>query len=457
MIFNLLYFFFLYQSYNLYNPLGQIFTTEINEIWDQLNNLNKSFDIIEDNNLSEIVISISGPIYINNSRNGFLIIFLSFDKVLQISQDYSGLGNTGETVLAKRDENGYALFISPLRFDNYAALNKTISKLDINVPIIQALQKQEIFFPSSLDYRSENVLATTRYIESIDLGLVVKIDYNQAFQNLNTFTNLIVFFITLIILVLILISYLVSRSITVPILNLIKLTEEISKGDYSRKISIKSNNELKILGNSFNKMTSSLVLSNQGLIDSKNQIEAIINNMTTGILVLNHIGGVIYINKTYKDMYSALTESEIPPVNNLADKIINNDFTDIIIKFLNQESFIEDTVEMQDDLHLRINKTSIIDKNNDITGYIFQLTDVSSFIEYEKLQKKFISTVSHELRTPITGIILTINNLKKYLPKLTEDQTKSMINTIIDRSSVLLDLIEDLLFLLRTESQSIKL
>lgn len=83
---------------------------------------------------------------------------------------------------------------------------------------------------------------------------------------------------------------------------------------------------------------------------------------------------------------------------------------------------------------------------------IIELKTIDKYIEYEKLQIQFVSNVSHELRTPITGIILSINNLKKYNAEINENQRNEIIEAIIWNSTVLQKMIEDLLLISNIES-----
>lgn len=93
--------------------------------------------------------------------------------------DHSGLGTTGEWLFAVRDENGDALFAVPLKYDRKAAFNRKVSKERFDVPITQALLGNEIIMDMAPDYLEKPVLASTRYIPSVDWGLVAKINESE--------------------------------------------------------------------------------------------------------------------------------------------------------------------------------------------------------------------------------------------------------------------------------------
>lgn len=88
----------------------------------------------------ELRVYLAGPLYIENRLLGVIEIDSRADNIVSSVRDYSGLGETGETVLAKRDGNGDALIITPLRFEEDAALKRKVSKGNLDVPITHAFE-----------------------------------------------------------------------------------------------------------------------------------------------------------------------------------------------------------------------------------------------------------------------------------------------------------------------------
>lgn len=67
-----------------------------------------------------------------------------------------------------------------------------------------------------------------------------------------------------------------------------------------------------------------------------------------------------------------------------------------------------------DDIYLiRANFSTIKDEDNDITGFITVLSDVTEQERIERERREFVSNVSHELRTPLT-------TMRSYIEALTE-------------------------------------
>ena len=117
------------------------------------------------------------------------------------------------------------------------------------------------------------------------------------------------------------------------------------------------------------------------------------------------------------------------------------------------------TMEPIKGLHLEINLTDITIPGERLGGLgtIIELRDVTKFIEFDNLRKQFVSTVSHELRTPITTIDLSITNLKDLEESLSTEEKDQLIEMIAQSSSLLNQMIEDLLIISRIEAGRIKL
>ena len=127
---------------------------------------------------------LTGPLILNNKLLGVVTIFYNLGDLLSMFKVFEEQLATGEINLVKKDDNGDALIINPLRFNPDASLNLTVSKDKVDTPIIQSLLKNEKTFPETKDYRGVDVLAVTRYLEKLGWGLVVKMDKVEAFTPL---------------------------------------------------------------------------------------------------------------------------------------------------------------------------------------------------------------------------------------------------------------------------------
>ncbi len=202
---------------------------------------------------------LSGPLSIDNQAMGVLVVESDAGDLVALAGDYTGLGRTGETVLAKTTPQGDALYLTPLRFNRDAALELIVPRERQNVPINNALAGREQLMTEAEDYRGVPVLAATRYVEDPGWGLVVKLDASEAFSPVN---NLGVFLLVLLVLVVLLVvasSLMISRAITRPIAVLTDAALSVSAGDLSRRAEVSTSDEIGALASAFNRMTDDLV------------------------------------------------------------------------------------------------------------------------------------------------------------------------------------------------------
>jgi signal transduction histidine kinase len=76
--------------------------------------------------------------------------------------------------------------------------------------------------------------------------------------------------------------------------------------------------------------------------------------------------------------------------------------------------------------------------------------------EVGRLKSSFVSMVSHEFRTPLGVITASAGNLQRYLPRLPEEQRARLLDDIMNSSSRMRDLIEEVLLLGKVDSGNMK-
>ncbi len=217
------------------------------------------------NENQELSLYLSGPLYIEGQLLGVVIIESAADNIVSSIQDYTGLGETGETILAGRDENGDAVFLVPTRFDAQAALSRVIPQEELDSPVIQALLRNEKLLTGAADYRGKPVLAATRYIESTGWGLVTKIDQAEALAPVTSLRYFLVTVVLLSLALILLTCLFLSRAITRPITKLSHMAVKVSKGDLNARAEVTSRDEIGVLAQACNQMKDSLLKTNSEL------------------------------------------------------------------------------------------------------------------------------------------------------------------------------------------------
>jgi len=359
---------------------------------------------------------------LNDEFVGYFILDLNMRQIFELIEDKTGLGNTGETLLGI-EENNFAMFINPLKYDKNASFVKKIALDDeIALPIRDSVQGKD-GHGLTLDYRSEPIIAVWKHIPSLDWGIVAKIDQTEAFSSINSLKQSSALLAIIFTIVVGIIGFLMARNIVVPILSLINNIEKIGRGIFDDVIKVKGKDELSLVTQSFNKMSQDLHDSNKNLQDFKSGLDK------SAIVAITNIDGTItYANQKFCEI-SKYSEKELLGKNHnilksgyhskkfykeLWDTITNGNtwFGEIKNRAKDGSDYWVNTMIMP----IR-NK-----KDNQISQFLSIRTDVTSqkdltqqLVHAEKLSSigELGSRLAHDVRNPLHVIQLSLDNIKE--------------------------------------------
>lgn len=212
---------------------------------------------------------ITAPAYDNkNNVIGGIVFSIDMQPFYKLIENATGLGKTGETIIAKKVGNE-AVYLNPLKHDPKAALKRKVTLGDKNgYPAQQAVQGKK-GTGIELDYRGEKTLASWQYLPDLGWGIITKIDEKEAFGPINVLSRMTLITAILISIVVIIISLVIAKSISDPIQALNKATESIGKGDFEYKIVTTKKDEIGQLSRAFNRMEKNLKESQEKLAQSE--------------------------------------------------------------------------------------------------------------------------------------------------------------------------------------------
>jgi diguanylate cyclase (GGDEF)-like protein len=152
----------------------------------------------------------------DNKLIGVIVAEFSADNFFNQIQDYSGLGESGETLLGKKSGDKI-IFLNPLRHDPNAGMKRSAQ-------INGKLAKPAILGATghngsgvSVDYRGVAVLAAWRYVPTAGWGMVAKIDQSEALRPLETIRHSILLTVIILLMIGVIFSLLMVKNITEPI------------------------------------------------------------------------------------------------------------------------------------------------------------------------------------------------------------------------------------------------
>ena len=224
-----------------------------------------------------------------------------------------------------------------------------------------------------------------------------KDELNSILKNIVTVilrSVLIALFITIVL------GFLLGRTISSPIITLTKRAEKIAGGDFeSIPVSV-ADDEIGRLSNTFRYMSATLSDTIDEVKTEKNKIEAILQNMTDGILAFNLSGELIHINPEAQKL---LGLSYIGGVS--FDSLFNELGIDIKIGnllYIKQDEPIEKIATLSSK-YIRFTFAAVM-KDNNADGILVVMHDITAQEKLELSRREFVANVSHELRTPLTTV-----------------------------------------------------
>ncbi|MEI6079424.1 MAG: ATP-binding protein [bacterium] len=216
-------------------------------------------DIFRDKALGDRpAIMITAPAFdLKNNFIGVIAFEIDMAPIYQLIQDAKGLGVTGETLVGKKTGNQF-IFLNPLKHEGDSFLKKQMS---IGANLAEPMQNAVMGKTGSgqlIDYRGKRVIAAWRNLPSLNWGMVVKIDVDEAFGEIRNLRNLVVVIVIVIFIFIAIIAFSIAQSISDPIKKLSKGAEMIGKGNLDYKVGLPLKDEIGQLSRAFDNMTRDL-------------------------------------------------------------------------------------------------------------------------------------------------------------------------------------------------------
>ncbi|NVK19449.1 MAG: response regulator [Methylocystaceae bacterium] len=203
---------------------------------------------------------VAAPILKNGYVLGVAALRLNRDALFRIIGDYSGLGRTGETMVAGYDGQNVQLF-GPVRFaENFdRQLSEAFQK-----PFMEALSGERSV-QLVVDYRGKDVIAAWRYVPSFRWALVVKVDVEERLAPITQLRNMGIVFLSVMGFLVIAVSTLMARAITTPIRQLEIAARNLSEKGEADMVPERGAWEINSLAKGFNVMSQRIQSYQTGL------------------------------------------------------------------------------------------------------------------------------------------------------------------------------------------------
>ncbi len=209
---------------------------------------------------------------------GVLALQLNLERLREVVTDRTGLGKSGETVLAQRSGD-QALYTAPLTRVADAAYRYRVPLHQAAPPMRQALGGGRDKGVVS-DYAGIEVAAAWRYLPSLSWGMVVKKDMTEVLEPLHPMRRVSLAALAMVALLAAVVAYFLGRTITRPIDRLGQAASAIAEDNLAQRVKSDRRDELGHLADAFNRMV-------DRLREGRDQLEARVEARTTELRQAN--------------------------------------------------------------------------------------------------------------------------------------------------------------------------
>ena len=257
--------------------------------------------------------------------------------------------------------------------------------------------------------------------------------------------------IAIALIVTVLLSFLLARSITEPINDVTKTVEKMSTGDFSTEVAVKSDDEIGQLAEMFNILREKLDTTITEINNEKNKLGTILQYMADGLIATDLSGSVIHVNPAAKYMLRIPQDAELEGLS--YDELFGSLDDALTLQHITEGSEKgggQAVIRFGEDNTYAVRYDRFKDEDGSDIGIIVIMQDITERQKLEDMQTDFVANVSHELKTPLT-------NIKSYTETLLDgamDDKETAISflQIVDKEADRMNrLVKDLLQLSRLD------
>lgn len=254
-------------------------------------------------------------------------------------------------------------------------------------------------------------------------------------------------------------GFYIARSLTGPIKKLAEATKRVADGDMDFIVEKEADDEMGMLIDSFNSMTSEILASNQQLarthraLQDSNEVseqrrrylETILENVAAGVIALDENNRITTINRFAeellaikpaaflgKDFHTALPKQHVLIVESFLKQLLSTGKPTI-------ERHLRVTIRRGETLSLQVNMTRMMDDWHNPIGFVIVFDNLTNLEKAQRLAawQEVARRIAHEIKNPLTPIQLSAQRLRKrYLDTITDNRdifdqcTATIINQV---------------------------
>lgn len=304
----------------------------------------------------------------------------------------------------------------------------------------------------------QTILITTRFIKDEQknrMALITKgiEDYRQLKHLKKPFKFWLLAVLLLVTLLIVFAAvwfgFYIAKGITDPINKLAIATKRVAEGDLSFVLEKKADDEMGLLVESFNTMTTNLNLSNTRLEEvhealrkssqeseqRRRYTEIILQNVAAGVISLDNSGRITTINRFAERLLHIEKDLFL---NHFYQEVLFKGHADIITGFINELSItgrtsIEQHLKLsilKEKFSLLVNFTRLEDENGNSLGFVLVFDNLTKLEKMQRMAawREVARRIAHEIKNPLTPIQLSAQRLRRRYPEILNEE-----NSVFDQ------------------------
>ncbi|PID58541.1 PAS domain-containing sensor histidine kinase [candidate division KSB3 bacterium] len=235
-----------------------------------------------------------------------------------------------------------------------------------------------------------------------------------------------------------------AKGMTIPIQQLALGTESIAKGDLEYKVEVEANDEVGILVDSFNQMTSTLKTMTETLTERRRYIEMVLENIITGVVSLSPDGEITTFNRAASRILHIPQETVLHEHYRVFFEKPGMKRVISILRSTNerQGENYEEQIEVDIDgktLSLLVSVTTMSDEQDRRIGTLIVFDDLTQLLNAQRIAawREVARRLAHEIKNPLTPLQLSAQRLRRQAEKksprydeIFEECTKTIIDEV---------------------------
>jgi two-component system phosphate regulon sensor histidine kinase PhoR len=244
----------------------------------------------------------------------------------------------------------------------------------------------------------------------------------------------------ILILVSLILTYIVSRGIARPVIELADASQKVAAGNFNVRVFPRDKGELGELAVSFNEMILRQKELFEDMTSKREELTAIITSINEGLLVLDKEDTIILTNRSF----NKIVDTDELEGKKYWEVFRSSEFYEMIQRLRKEGNRVSGEIHLNG--HDFIASCTMLLTRDTI---VVTLHDITERKKLETIKRDFVSNVSHELKTPLTSI-------KGFAETLMEDadgESRKYVDIILKNAERMVRIVQDLLILSRLEEK----